>query len=102
MMDEAAKHRMAERLTELTGGKIRVTYEPDAYFQTEDESVRLASIGHQYAGTIADESLQEIWLDDRESESLDAQMARKLWRIALELVRIATVMDQSVSREAEP
>lgn len=90
MMDEAAKHRIAEQLTELAGGKIRVTYEPDAYYQTEDETARSDSVGHQYVGTL-DESLREFWLDDR--EPLHAQMAKELWRIALQLVMMATTIE---------
>lgn len=89
-MDEATSQQMAERLTELTGGKIRVTYEPDAYYQTEDETARVASIGHQYIATL-DESLREFWLDDR--EPLHAQMAKELWRIALQLVMMATAIE---------
>jgi hypothetical protein len=81
--------QLAERLTALTGGKVRVAFEPDAYVDSD-----AGAKGHQWSVSLTVEAEEEIglsetWLDDREPEPLKAQVVEAVRGWAAVLAELA-------------
>jgi hypothetical protein len=69
----------AERLTALTGGAVRIEFNPRAMLLHDDP----ASLGHVYMGHPPVEVREDFLdLDDRKPEPLHAQLAAELRRAA--------------------
>lgn len=82
----SGKHRIARRLTALTDGLRKVTYEPDATITGDDDSM-----GHQFA--VWAPLHQIAWLDDRQPEPLRVQLAARLREDAAALLDLARRLD---------
>jgi hypothetical protein len=93
---ETWKHRMAERLSALTDGKIHVRYEPTTHYASDCESESPQSKGHLYQGRVGAECYDDIvCLDDRKPESLRVQLAAELRAIAAYYVTLADKVEGS-------
>lgn len=77
---ENPRHRVAERLTTLTAGRVKVRYDSSMLWADDPDSA-----GHLFHGTTdLVEADNDTWLnlDDRQSEPLEIQLAAELRRVA--------------------
>lgn len=69
--------RLAQQLTELSGGVMRMTFNPTSFLHDDRDAQ-----GHLYSGFYSGDGGDFITLDDRQEEPLAVQFAAELRRVA--------------------
>ena len=85
------KDRQAQELTELTGGRLRITFSPDAFDPVEGPYL---SGGHLFTGSPfnGDGERYNIVLDDRQGD-MATQLVAELRRVGNAYMEIATAVE---------
>jgi hypothetical protein len=88
--EEVAKHQMAERLESMTEGLTRVCACPEALMAGHDRE----SFGHKFYCYLEAEPT-EFWLDDRDPEPLNVQLAENLRDLAARILDLVNSLERA-------
>lgn len=99
----AQKHDLAQHLSQHTGGRVMVEFEPLTYLSHEQGLIQRPSQGHiwhagydpEQLGIFDDGLVTEMFLDDRKG-SLELQLIEELHRVANLYIEFAEMVRQSI------